>query len=140
VECVHDDKASVDTILAKLCIHSNKGFWHKAKKLCGNLKEEMGKSKRGQLASIADAKTAADLNTLIVPLLKEYLKTHNLDLKGNKPALVDRVWKHLDKEEAEETDSDDRLLKYPEVSRHKLPDKLKSHLYFVCKARADIDE
>jgi hypothetical protein len=90
------------------------------------------------LSSIAEAKYLTDLNTLTVPLLKDYLKAHGLDLKGNKPALVERVWSNLDKEEAaEEVDNDARLLKFPEVSRHKLADKLKTHLYFVCKARKD---
>lgn len=137
VECVHDDKASVDTILAELGIHSSKDLWHKAKTLCGKFKEELGKAKKGQLSSIADAKSPTDLNTLTVPVLKEYLKSQGLDLKGNKPALIDRVWKHLDKEEAEEVDQDARLIKYPEVSRHKLADKLKTHLYTVCKTRKE---
>jgi hypothetical protein len=50
-----------------------------------------GKAKKGQLSSIADAKSPTDLNTLTLPVQKEYLKSQGLDLKGNKPALIDRV-------------------------------------------------
>jgi hypothetical protein len=49
VECVHDDKASVDTILAELGIHSSKDLWHKAKKLCGKFKEELGNVAYGNI-------------------------------------------------------------------------------------------
>jgi hypothetical protein len=135
-ECVHDDKASMDSILTELGIHSSKDLWHKAKKVCGKLKEDLGKAKKGQLGSVDDAKSVADLMTLIVPVLKAHMKKAGLDLKGNKAALVDRLWKHLDKEDAAEPDEEGRLLKFPEVSKCKLPDKLKTHLYSVCKARA----
>jgi hypothetical protein len=135
-ECAHDDKASVDSILTELGIHSSKDLWHKAKKLCGKLKEDLGKAKKGQLGSVNDAKSVDDLMTLTVPILKAYMKEAGLDLKGKKAALVDRLWKHLDKEEVVADDAEGRLLKFPEVSKYKLADKLKTHIYTVCRARA----
>jgi hypothetical protein len=64
------------------------------------------------------------------------MKAQGLDIKGNKPVLVDSLWKHLDREE-EVVEEDSRLLKFPEVSKYKLADKLKTHLYTVCKSRKD---
>jgi hypothetical protein len=61
VKCVHDNKASVDTILTEFGIHSSKDLWQKAKKLCGKFKEDLGKAKKGQLTSVADAKSPSDL-------------------------------------------------------------------------------
>lgn len=83
-----------------------------------------------------DAKSVADLMTLTVPIMKAYMKEAGLDLKGNKAVLVDRLWKHLDKEEVPVADDEEgRLLKFPEVSKYKLADKFKTHLYSVCRAR-----
>jgi hypothetical protein len=135
-ECVHDDKASVDSILAELEVHSSKeSLWHKAKKFCLQFKEELGKAKKGQLGRVEDAKSPADLETMTVAALKEWLKAQKLDLKSNKAVLVERAWGQLDKE-AELLADDARTLKFPKIIRHHLPDKLKTHFYFCCFARA----
>jgi hypothetical protein len=60
-------------------------------------------------------------------------------LKGRKDALVARVWESLDKEE-EVVEKDSRLLKYPELQKHGLADKLKTHVYTCSKARAFVGD
>lgn len=138
VEVVHDDKASVDSILAEFGIFSSKDLWHKCKKLCLKFKEDLARAKRAGLARVEDARCLVDLKGATVPVLKEYLKAHSLALLGNKDALMQRVWAHLDKEEEVQMDEDSRLLKFPEVSKHNLADKLKTHVYTSCKKRAEV--
>jgi hypothetical protein len=53
---------------------------------------------------------------------------------------MQRVWAHLDKNEEVAVDEDSRLLKYPEVSKHNLADKLRTHIYASCKKRAEIGD
>jgi hypothetical protein len=52
---------------------------------------------------------------------------------------VDRVWSKLDKE-AEQIDIDTRSMRYPEVLTKRLPDKLKTHFYHACFARAEAQD
>lgn len=90
-EVVHDDKAFVDNILAKFEIFNSKDLWHKCKKLCGKLKEDLARAKRAGLSRVEDARLLIDLKGATVPLLKEYLKTHSLALSSNKDAIMLRV-------------------------------------------------
>ncbi|GAQ82597.1 hypothetical protein KFL_001170010, partial [Klebsormidium nitens] len=135
VEVVHDDKASVDSILAELDIDSQKDLWHKCKKLVAYFNEEVAKAKRGDLTSLSEARCAQDLQRLTVAVLKEHLKAAKLDLKGKKDELVDRLWKSFGREE-EEVAQDTRLLKHPALSSNRIPDKLKTHVYNASFARA----
>lgn len=139
VECVHDDKASVDTILSELGIHSSKDLWHKCKKFCAKFKEDLGKAKRGSIGSVEEARVSQDLDTLTAAALKKWLKDGGHDVKGKKRDLVDRVWSKLDKE-AEQIDLDTRSMRYPEVLTKRLPDKLKTHFYHACFARAEAQD
>jgi hypothetical protein len=136
-EVVHDDKASVDSILAEFGIKSSKDLWHKCKNLCAKFKEDLARAKKAGLSKVEDAKSLIDLKSATVPMLKEYLKAHSLALSGNKDALMQRVWAHLDKDITEEpVDEDARLMKYPEVNKNNLADKLKTHVYTACRKRA----
>jgi ribonuclease HI len=135
VEAVHDDKCSVDGILADYGIWSSKDLWHKCKNLCSKFRDELVKVRREAIASPGEARAACDLKTLTVDKLKEFLKASNLEVKGGKDALIARVWLFLKKEE-EEVEEDSRLLRYPELSKHGLTDRLKIHIYTCCKSRA----
>jgi hypothetical protein len=135
VEAVHDDKTSVDGILTEYGIWSSKDLWHKCKSLCSKFREELVKVRREAIAAPGGARAACDLKTMTVDKLKAFLKEHNLDLKGRKDALVARVWTFLEKVE-EEVEEDSRLLWYPELEKHGVADKLKTHIYTCCKARA----
>lgn len=72
-EVVHDDKASVDTILAEYGIFSSKDLWHKCKKLCVKFKEDLARAKRAGLTRVEDARCLIDLKNATVPVLKEYI-------------------------------------------------------------------
>lgn len=50
---------------------------------------------------------------------------------------MQRVWAHLDKEDEQAVDEDTRLLKYPEVNKSNLANKLKTHIYTSCFKRAE---
>jgi hypothetical protein len=134
-EVVHDDKASVDSILAELGVHSSKDLWHKCKSFCAKFKDELTKAKRGVVSNLSEARCAQDLHSLTIPTLKEQLKAAGLDLKGKKDDLVQRLWTSLEREE-ETVEQDTCLLKYPELAKHHLADKLKTHVYTACFARA----
>jgi hypothetical protein len=82
-ECVHDDKASVDSILAELGIHSSKDLWHKCKKFCAQFKEDLGKAKRGSIASVEEARVSQDLDTLTAAALKKWLKDAGVTIRCN---------------------------------------------------------
>lgn len=45
-ECVHDYKASVDSILTELGIHSSKDLWHKARRFVASLKKTWERPRR----------------------------------------------------------------------------------------------
>jgi hypothetical protein len=136
IEAVHDDKASVDGILAVYGIWSSKNLWHKCKSLCSKFREDLVKMRREAIASQGEVRApACDLKTMTVDKLKAFLKENNLYLKGRKDALVDRVWTFLEKVE-EEVKEDSRLLRYSELGKHAVADKLKTHIYTCCKARA----
>jgi hypothetical protein len=138
-EAVHDDKASVDGILGEYGIHSSKDLWHRCKSLCAKFRDDLVKARRTAIASPEHARAACDLKSLRVENLKDYLKAHGLNLKGRKDALVARVWESLDKQE-EQVEEDSRLLKHPELQKHGLADKLKTHVYTCSKARATVED
>jgi hypothetical protein len=72
-------------------------------------------------------------------VVESRIVTAGLDVKGKKQDLVDRVWSKLDKA-PEEIDLDTRSMRYPEVVTKKLPDKLKTHFYHACFARAQAQD
>jgi hypothetical protein len=76
-EVVHDDKASVDSILAEYGIKSFKDLWHKCKKLCVKFKEDLAKAKRAWLSKVEDARCLVNLKNATVRVLKEYLKANS---------------------------------------------------------------
>jgi hypothetical protein len=98
-EAVHDDKASVDGILAEYGITSQKNLWHKCKNLCAKSWDELVKVQQAAIVSPAEARAACDMMGLTMEKLKEYLKKNEFNLKGKKDALVARVWQSLERED-----------------------------------------
>jgi hypothetical protein len=91
VEVVHDDKSSVDSILTELEIDSQKDLWQKTKNIGVKFRDTIARVKKGVLAKAEDARTASELESMTVAMLKEYLKNENLSLSGRKANLVARV-------------------------------------------------
>jgi hypothetical protein len=135
VEGVHDDKASVDGILAEYGIWSSKDLRHKCKSLTVKFRDDLARAKREGLGCAQEARATCDLKTLCVRQLQEHLKAQGLPIKGKKDVLVERVWASLDRE-GQEVDEDTMLLKFPELSKHDLTAKLKTHVYTACRTRA----
>jgi hypothetical protein len=135
VEAVHDDKTSVDGILTEYGIWSSKDLWHKCKSLCSKFKDDLIKARRTAIENSEEARASCDLQSKTVKKLQEYLKLQGLTMKERKDALVAKVWEVLDKKE-ELVEEDTRLLRFPELGKHGVADRMKTHIYTACKARA----
>jgi hypothetical protein len=90
-EAVHDDKNSVDTILAKLGIESQKDLWHKCKNLVSKFQSDLCDAKRKPPCAVEKSTCKLDLEMCTVPVLQKWLVSQKLSPVGKKAILVDRL-------------------------------------------------
>ncbi|KAL3687006.1 hypothetical protein R1sor_013315 [Riccia sorocarpa] len=138
-EVVHDDKISVDAILRRQSINSQKDLWHKCKNIQRKFVDELVNLKRSP-RSVEEAEFVEDLELLTVQILKSWLRNHSSAVGGTKTILVQRITglRGLQSQSATQNGvSSNRRLAYPECSQYNLADKLKTWIYTCCQRNAD---
>jgi hypothetical protein len=88
---VHDNKNSVDTILAKLGIESQKDLWYKCKSLVSKFQLDLCDAKLKPPCTVEKSTCKLDLEMCTVPVLQKWLVSQKLSPIGKKAVLVDRL-------------------------------------------------
>jgi hypothetical protein len=145
-EGIHDDKRSVDTILAEYNIVSQKDLWHKAKGLSNKFRDQLMRLPKDALKSIEECQSRSDVASLTMTQMQSWLRTRGLSTRGKKIDLVEavcRVVQFPDNLDDETEGADDeilvhntRTLRFPELTQHALDYRFKSWFYVCCRARA----
>ncbi|KAL3693226.1 hypothetical protein R1sor_006877 [Riccia sorocarpa] len=138
-EIVHDDKCSVDAILRRLGIVSQKDLWHKCKNVLKKFIADVQQKKR-TATSVREATSVADLQMLTKTQLEQWLREGGHRIGGNKAELVDRVAVLRDFSVEENTTNvtgGRSLYLYPELAQHGIADKLNGWIYTCCQWHAE---
>ncbi|KAL3701628.1 hypothetical protein R1sor_019650 [Riccia sorocarpa] len=138
-EVVHNDKSSVDAILRRFGIVSQKDLWHKCKNVLKKFIADVQQKKR-TATSVREANSIADLQMLTKAQLELWLREGGHRIGGNKADLVNRVASlrgfSMEENTANETGGRNQLL-YPELSQHGIADKLKGWIYTCCQRHTE---
>ncbi|KAL3688173.1 hypothetical protein R1sor_014482 [Riccia sorocarpa] len=88
-EVIHDDNATVDSILSQHNIMSQKDLWHKCKNLMSKFKESLQEKRRSpNEGSVEGTTTVAQVAVISVQQLRDFCHDNNFQTSGSKLALI----------------------------------------------------
>ncbi|CAM6123217.1 unnamed protein product [Calypogeia fissa] len=132
-EVIHDDKASMDSIIEETGIRNQKDLWHRAKNLVKKFVEKMVSATFTISVNIDDATSRSDLQAATKKRLQEWLKARGVRRISTlrKEALVHKVANLRGLPQETLVQIKVHGLKYPELSDNEMATKLKTWFYII---------